>query len=341
MTIEIYRETIPSDVLSLAPRLRYGLSQQWIEGLRHGFGHPTFHLVSRDMLGCWNGYLPIQLVKGPIFGRFLVSMPYVNSAGVWCTSELVQTALLDRAISLADELDVRYLELRSESELPHPKLTFVRREKMHMRLKLPASIDELDKSFKSKLRSQIKKASENDLSIRWGGQELLGDFYHVFAINMRDLGTPVFHIHLFRSILGEFNGQAEMCVVEKQGKAIATALLVHDDGITEVPSASSLRQFNSTGANMWMYNQLLQRAIARGSHTFDFGRSSEGSGTYKFKSQWNAKPSPAIWQYYLRKGSADDMRPDSSGNHRLIQIWQKLPVWLTRWIGPTIVRGIP
>ena len=43
-----------------------------------------------------------------------------------------------------------------------------------------------------------------------------------------------------------------------------------------------------TNANMLMYWHLLQRTIQRGNRTFDFGRSSESSGTYRFKRQWGA-----------------------------------------------------
>ena len=57
--------------------------------------------------------------------------------------------------------------------------------------------------------------------------------------------------------------------------------------------------------------------------------------------QWGAKPHPATWHYYVRDGDPNDMRPDSGGKKRLVEIWQKLPVWLTKIIGPPIVRGIP
>ena len=90
-----------------------------------------------------------------------------------------------------------------------------------------------------------------------------------------------------------------------------------------------------------MYWHLLCRAVERGQRTFDFGRSSEDSGTYRFKKQWGASPIPATWQYYVRHGEANQMRPDSGNYDRLIRIWQKLPVSVTRMVGPLIVRGIP
>ncbi len=321
------------------PRLR-GHHQAWIRAISAGLGHATYLLqTSRD--GSASGTLPLMLVKGPLFGRFLVSLPYLNTGGVWAVDHQSARTLVDAACDLADRLDVRYLELRHEVPVEHDRLNHRRTDKVHMRLRLPSTDEELDKSLKSKLRSQIKKAGEYGSTTHWGHDELLDDFYRIFAENMRDLGTPVFSKRLFREIVAHFAGQAEVCVMRQQGAPVAAAILVHTDGVTEVPSASSLRSANRTNVNMLMYRHLLSRAIVRGSHTFDFGRSSEGSGTYKFKAQWGALPQPAVWQYYIRKGNVESMRPDSEGNQRLIRTWQRLPVWVTRIIGPPIVRGIP
>lgn len=315
--------------------------QAWVNAISAGLGHPAYVLTHKAATGEVDGILPLVLVRSPWFGRFLVSLPYVNTGGVWAASPEVACELVSHACELADRKNVRYLELRHELPVEHSRLGASRTDKVHMRLKLPDSDEALERSFKSKLRSQIKKSQEHQLTIRWGRIELLEKFYHVFAINMRDLGTPVFSRRLFQEILRAFPESAELCVVEKGGQSVAAGLLVHRRGVTEVPSASSLRSYNFTNANMWMYRNLLARAIERGSHTFDFGRSSEGSGTYKFKAQWGAVPHPATWQYYVRKGSAEDMRPDAGGKKLLVRMWQKLPVPVSRLLGPSIVRGIP
>ncbi|QDV43201.1 FemAB family protein [Stieleria neptunia] len=312
----------------------------WISSLVDGLGHKAYLLRCVDGQEV-HGILPLVFVRGPIFGKFLVSLPYLNTGGVWASNDEVARQLIDAACDLADQLDVKYLELRHEQPAEHPKFNMVRTDKFHLRLPLPETDEALDKSFKSKLRSQVRKSGTYDSTVHFGGQELLAEFYDVFAHNMRDLGTPVFSKKLFSSILKHFDGDAELCVVRNEGKPIAGGLIVHSRGVTEVPSASSLREFNRTGANMLMYRHLLQRAIEKGSHTFDFGRSSEDAGTYKFKAQWGAKPHPATWQYYVRKGDPNQMRPDAGGKKRLVQAWQKLPVWLTKLIGPSIVRGIP
>jgi serine/alanine adding enzyme len=285
--------------------------------------------------------LPLALVKSPFFGRFLVSLPYVNSSGVVAQEAAISMQIVDAAVALADRLDVRYFELRQEREIVHPALTHKNESKVLMRLTLPGSADELWSGFKSKLRSQIRSGEKHDFAIGWGGLECLDAFYQVFSRNMRDLGTPVYSRRFFATILTQFSGRAELCIMRLKGQPVAGALLMHGDRVSEVPSASSLREFNATNANMVMYWHLLRRAVERGQHVFDFGRSTVDSNTYRFKKQWGAVPSPSIWQYYVRRGSIGDMRPDNAKFGLAIQAWRRLPVWLTRLIGPTIVRGIP
>ena len=315
-------------------------STRWLSALYEGLGHQPYLLRARCG-GVLAGALPLAFVRSTLFGRFLVSLPYVNSAGVSGSSEQVVTALISSAVGLADKLNVRYLELRQEREVAHSALTQRNDTKILMRLSLKGTSAELWDSFKSKLRSQIRTGEKNEFDVRFGGIELLADFYRVFSQNMRDLGTPVYSRGLFASILRAFGDEAELCVLRLKGAPVAAALLVHGLGTTEVPSASSLRAFNATSANMVMYWHLLRRATERGQKQFDFGRSTIDSNTYKFKAQWGAKPHPSVWQYYVRRGSIGEMRPGNAKFGMAIKVWQRLPVWLTRLVGPAIVRGIP
>lgn len=324
---------------------------RWLAVLKQGLGHEPRVLVHRDGQSRIDGYLPLALVASRLFGRFLVSLPYLNRGGVVAVDPAVAAALVDRAVELAAQTNVNYLELRHGRPLEHVQLPARRDEKFRMVLALPDSAETLWKGLDAKVRNQVRKGDKSDLAIRWGGRELLHDFYDVFAVNMRDLGTPVYSRGLFASILEQFGDQAELAVVDYQKRPVACAMLVHDQplcdgqprpgGSTQVPSASSLREFNQTNANMWMYHRLLLRSIERRCREFDFGRSSEGSGTYRFKKQWGAQPEPTVWQYHVRRGDIGAVRPDSPRYQRRIAVWQRLPVWITRLIGPPIVRGIP
>jgi len=308
--------------------------------LRRGLGCTPYCLEAlQDDQTC--GVLSLAFIKTMLFGRFLVSLPYLNSGGVVADNAAIAGRLIDRAVELADQLQVRYLELRHETAIEHPALGHRLTSKVHMRLALPNTADALMAAFPAKLRSQIRKGEKNGLTVAWGSEERLADFYAVFSRNMRDLGTPVYGKALFRAVVREFPGRAEFCVVSFGTQPVAAALLLHGQGVTEVPSASSLRRFNHTSANMLLYWRLLERAVQRGQAVFDFGRSSRDSSTYRFKEQWGASPESAEWQYYLRNGAVSDMRPDNPRYQRFIRLWQRLPVAVTRVIGPAIVRGIP
>jgi FemAB-related protein (PEP-CTERM system-associated) len=313
---------------------------RWLNVLEESFGHRVYMLEAIDGDRV-TGVLPLAFVHSFLFGRYLVSLPYLNSNGVLANDEATRQRLIDRAVQLADELRVRHLELRHEQAVEHPALTGRLMTKVHMRLQLPDFPGPLWEGFPAKVRNQVRKGEKSSLVVSWGGAELLPDFYDVFSRNMRDLGTPVYGKSLFANILRHFPSEAELCIVRAGEIPVASALLLHGKGVTEVPSASSLREYNSTCANMLMYWNLIDRAVQRGQSVFDFGRSTIDGNTFRFKKQWGAVPEPAVWQYYSRGGQANDLRPDNPRYQRLIRLWQRLPLRLTRWLGPMIVRGIP
>ena len=314
---------------------------EWANVFATAFRHrPYFLWVEQEKRIV--GVLPLMHISGPIFGSFLVSQPYLNTGGVLADSEQIETHLIGRAVELADILNVKHLELRHERRAAHERLNSVNTEKVHMRLELPATVDALWTGLKSKLRSQVKKPlNDESLSVQFGHLDQLNAFYSVFCRNMRDLGTPPFSKKLFREMLVQFGDAAEICSVIQNGQPIASGFLLHGPEVTLIPSASSLREFNHTACNMLMYWHCLKRSVERGQNAFDFGRSSHDSGTFKFKQQWGSEEYPAVWQYYSRKGDISDARPNSGKFDKVIAVWQKLPVWLTKIVGPEIVRGIP
>jgi FemAB-related protein (PEP-CTERM system-associated) len=312
----------------------------WLIALHHGLGHAPYCLEAQ-VDGKTRGLLPLCLVRSWLFGRFLVGLPYLNHGGVLADNVFATAALVRHAVELADQLAVRYLELRQRLNPVAPGLACGSGDKVTLDLALPNSTETLWRQLGSKVRNQIRKGMKNGLTIEWGRFDLLPDFYAIFCRNMRDLGTPVFGRQLFHSVLEQFPDRAELAIARIEGRAAATALVLHGWGITEVPSASVLRAYRSSNANMFLYWHVLERAVQRGQNHFDFGRSSQDSTTYRFKKQWGARAEKADWLYYLRKGDIGDMRRENPRYQPWIRLWQHLPLALTRLLGPPIVRGIP
>lgn len=313
----------------------------WREVIERSFGHKTFYLMSVREGGEIDGILPIVQLKSVIFGNFMVSMPYFNYGGICADNAGAHEALLKEAVRLAFEVGASHMELRHSS--PEENGLHVKKAKVSMRLQLPANPEELWKSLQSKLRSQIRRPEKEGMYARFGRQGELDAFYKVFSTNMRDLGTPVYSRRFFERILDAFPDAVRICTVyTKSGEPAASGFLVRFRDTLEIPWASSLRDFNRFSPNSLLYWSVLKFACESGCGVFDFGRSSPVESTYKFKEQWGAYPRQLYWYYWLKNGDVlPEFNPKNPKYGMAIKIWKKLPLGLTRLIGPKIVKNLP
>jgi serine/alanine adding enzyme len=294
-------------------------------------------LEGRDGL---NGALPLVYLKSRLFGKSLVSMPYFNYGGLLADDETAASHLLTASLKLQNEVNADYVELR-QSE-PAPGAWPFKSHKVIMLLPLPSDPEALWGSFKTKLRTRVRRAEKEGFTVHWGKENLLDDYYSVFAENMRDLGTPVYPKDFFRAILRAFPDNAHVIAVRSGQQCVAAGFLLSHRDKMEVPWASSLRRFNHLSPNMFLYWQMLKQSCLMGFRFFDFGRSTRDSGTYAFKEQWGAAPHPTYWIYPGK--NADDL-PDHSPQNAKYQwatrVWKKLPLPITNLCGPWIVKNIP
>jgi FemAB-related protein (PEP-CTERM system-associated) len=267
----------------------------------------------------------------------LTSVPFHNYGGVVADDETAAGKLLDSATEIAREHRCRHVELRHVSR-QFPQLP-AREHKVTMLLPLgPGMWERLDR----KVRNQIRKAQKSGLTVERGGSELLGDFYKVFARNMRDLGTPVYPRRLFEEVLDAFPDRASLHVIHLQGQPVAAGLVYRTRTRVEVPSASSIRDFNNLCPNVLLYWSVIETAVAEGCQLLDFGRSTPNDGTYKFKSQWGAEPHALHWEYVLAPGKTfPHVSPANPKFSLAIELWKRMPIPIANRIGPRIVRAIP
>lgn len=312
----------------------------WRRVIEGSFGHRCHYLTARNGSGAVEGILPLVEMRSRMFGRFLISLPFFNYGGILCDHRETGEALLTEARRLQRELGAEYIELRHIRQWAEDIPT--KRHKVAMLLDLPGDREAAWQGFNAKLRNQIRKAERNGLTAEVGGSGLLEDFYTVFAHNMRDLGTPVYSPGFFRDILEAFPDRTEIIAVHLEKKPVAAGLLSRFRDTIEIPWASSIRQYNSLCPNNMLYWTALQLAMSYGCRRFDFGRSTPGEGTYNFKKQWGARPVQLNWQYLLPAGAAmPELNTKNPRYDLAIKLWRKLPVPVTRLLGPRIVRNIP
>lgn len=310
----------------------------WQIIIRKSFGHHCQYLVAIDDKGEWQGVLPLVHMRSMLFGNFLVSVPF-NYGGLLCKGDEPVGFLLDEAERLRHACRATYVELRNKTYRLEGLPTS--QHKVTMILDLAEHIDDQWKAFNPKLRNQIRKAEKSDLRAAIGHLDLLNEFYKVFARNMRDLGTPVYAKSFFRNVLETFPDTTRIIAVYYEKQIIAAGIASWFKDTMEMPWASSIRDYKTLCPNNLLYWEAIRFAIQNGFHKFDFGRSIPHEGTYNFKKQWGALPIPLYWQYLMDKGSKiPELNSSNPKYQAAIRIWKKLPIPITKMLGPLIVRNI-
>ncbi len=308
--------------------------------IENTYGHSAKYLCALDDKNSVVGVLPLVQLNSHLFGNFLVAMPYFNYGGVLADNRETALKLIAQADQWRQKVNARHLELRfcQDNDLGLPQKT----DKVGFWLPLPDNINDLWDSFQPKVRAQIRRGQREMTELSIGGPELLDEFYRVFSVNMRDLGTPVYGKDFFSNLLQALKGKAWLVVARIDGRAVGCAFLAGYHGRMEIPWASTLRRYNHTSINMSMYWKILEYAVQQGFDVFDFGRCSHDAGTYRFKQQWGAQPLKLYWDYVLPEGDRlPALNPDNPKFRLMIAVWQRMPVWLTNLLGPHIVKGLP
>jgi len=97
---------------------------------------------------------------------------------------------------------------------------------------------------------------------------------------------------------------------------------------------------------MLLYWSLLKYSTDHGFTQFDFGRSSIGEGTYRFKQQWGARPVPLDWKYFQNNTDSDTNKARNKKlNKSLIRrfleiVWCKMPLQVANLLGSKIRKYI-
>ncbi|HEY0674225.1 MAG TPA: FemAB family XrtA/PEP-CTERM system-associated protein [Longimicrobiales bacterium] len=308
----------------------------WRQVMEQVFRHRPYYLSVRNEQGRLAGLLPLVHVRSRLLGNYLMSVPFLNYGGP-LGSDVARAALCAEATALADRLNVDLLELRSRRTAP-PGLLCASR-KITTVLPLPETSEELwEKGFRSKLRSQIRRPIKDGMEVHFGAAEI-DPFYQIFACNMRDLGTPVLPRRWFAAINDAFPEQVIYAVVYFEGRPVAAGCGFHWRDEFEITWASSLREHASRSPNMLLYWSLMQECIRRGATKFNFGRSTPGASTHRFKQQWGGEDFALPWGIWGKKTAPPT--PDSAKFALARAVWSRLPLPLANRVGPVIARQLP
>lgn len=308
--------------------------------VRRASGHAVHYLVARRG-GEVRGVLPLAHVKSVLFGNRMVSHSYRNYGGPLAADADAERALFERAVEIARERRCDSIEFRNVKPLPFEGLV-PRTGKVCMELPLPEDPEVLWKALDFKMRNHVRKGQKSGVTPVNGGLELLDEFYGVYTHRLRELGTPCYGRGVMAAMLETFPEEARLFVVRLNGEPVGGGITTFFNGRAEIPYAATLTKVNKLAANNLLYWSILEHFCRAGARVFDFGRCTIGAGTYQFKKQWGGTPVELNYQYWVRPGHTLTVAsPDDPEYRNKVEIWKRLPLWLTRIAGPVISRGLP
>ncbi len=321
-------------VTSRQDSLPYHLFEwKWI--IENTYGHKPIYLIAINN-GKTYGVLPLFYIRWPfpVFPKKIVSLPFLDAAGILAQDEEIAGLLLNKAFSIASSLK-SLLEIRQTEPISISKSSLnLVNKRVCLVLELPDSSQQLMRSFKSKLRSQIKRSIREGCKTIVGGSELINEFYKIFSINMRDLGSPVHSRKFFINVFRYLSHIGRIFLVYYKNIPVACSLILTYKETIFNPWASFLRKYKRFAPNMLLYWKMIEYGCNEGFKYFDFGRSTIGSGTYKFKKQWGGEEYKLYWY------SSHITRNEREKFQFAENIWKILPISFTKVVGPFIRKFV-
>jgi FemAB-related protein (PEP-CTERM system-associated) len=321
----------------------------WKDAVEHVFGHRHHYLMAVDNERI-SGILPLFEMKSRLFGHALVSVPFGVEGGISADNEDSYLLLKSSAESLASLIGVDYLELRQPdihagghdgpNALNNPGWLS---KDLYVTFRRPifATVDENFNAIPRKQRRMIRQGEKYGLGSRTAGIEDLEKFYHIYAGNVRDLGSPVYPLSFFKTLMETF-GDSFILSVWKDSQMVAGVLTFVFKDVLMPYYGGSRRDYFQYAVNDFMYWELMKYGCDKGCRVFDFGRSKKDTGPYHFKRHWGFEPQSVNYHYYLvRAKSMPNVSPANPKYRLFINTWKRLPLSVTNWLGPKLVRGIP
>ncbi|MCP9452160.1 MAG: FemAB family PEP-CTERM system-associated protein [Nitrospira sp.] len=303
------------------------------------FGHQTFYLAAMED-GQIKGVFPLVYLKTRLFGKILCSLPFVNYGGPCTDDPSIDRLLIEEARSIVHQHGIKYLEIRGTRKVGGDLPTS--EHKVSVTILLDPNPDTLWNAFKTGHRNNIRRAYKRGLTVRSGGVELLETFYEILSISWLNLGTPLYQKDYFAQVLHTFPTAIKIFVLDHQGVPVSAAFNGHFRGVVEGMWLGALPKAREVEASYVLYWEMIKDACERGYHLYHLGRSTVDSGGEAFKKKWNAFSTQLYWQYVMRNGGPIPQLNVANPKFQLaINVWRRLPLPVTKVIGPLVAKGIP
>jgi len=295
---------------------------------------------------------PSFIVDSLLFGKRLISVPIMEYGGIMYSrfDREAFALLVEKVIEEGELEEVDYIELRSPSPAFIPILEkygfVVNNNYNYCTFIINLNVDEYElwKNLdKSSVKWGINKAEKEGIVIQ-SGRDLndIKAFYDIYLEVMKKHGSPPepfsYFVKIYDSLYPE-NLQFWFATIN--GEKIASSVyFLKDNDIYWAYSVSKKEHLKCNPNNLLLWH-VIKWGNKNGYENLIMGRTRKDSGVYHFKKRWGGKYVPLpVYCYLMKKHKLPELDPDNGMYKILTSIWSKLPMSLSRWIGPKIRAGI-
>jgi len=327
---------------SLEKKLSFAGLDSWLHLVHEMYKYKTYrYAVTENSQPL--AALGLVEINHPVFGHYLATAPFGSYGGLAFETPQARDLLLDEARRLAEDIKAEYVSIRFDEGASSPPDNWQQSPNYFTYLiDLPATPDELLKTFSSDHRNHVRKSLKKGHSIRFGHLDLLDDVYQALAKSMHELGSPYHSKNYLRKMAELLGNTLEFAVIyNAQGKISGGGVFIYQGDTIFNLHANILRHARSTYAGEFLYWSVIERAIQKGLKTFDLGRSLVGSGNEIFKVKWSPRKQLLAYWYWLAPGhELPSLNQKNPKFQLVIAIWKLMPAFIVRAIGPYLIRGL-
>jgi FemAB-related protein (PEP-CTERM system-associated) len=310
----------------------------WGRVIERATGHRTHYLMAMDG-GRVAGIYPLVILSTRLFGVMGSSLPFVGYGGMVSDGPEAEQALADEAARLAVAAGCRTIELRQRHPLKIDWPTTDR--KVATAISIEGGAEQVMARLHQNVRNKIRKAAKEGVTVL-AGPEGLSDFYAIYSRNLRDLGTPVISRRFFEAALEQLPDNLKVYRAVRNGKTIAAKIVAVDRRTCCFTWSASLREELVHAPVHAMNWRAIVDACEAGCAWVDMGRSTAGTSHQEFKKYWGGDSWTLPWAYQLLNGAElPGLHKEDRRFSLAIALWKRMPLGLSRLLGPPLARNLP
>lgn len=303
------------------------------------YGYPMFQLKEGKSI------FPIMLVKSPIFGNRMISMPFSDYGGPIIDNEKNAKKLADLAVDIAKSTKSDFIEIRSPNSTAakflHKSGFKKRTDYCTFILDLSKTENDLLSKMEKRTRNDLNKAKRQNLEIREiKDSEEINQFYKIYLANMKNLGSPPQPFnHFFDAFRRFYPNSIRVTICSFEQKPIAAMLMYLHKKKAHYAFGVSLPNYRTYRASDLLIWDAILWSKNKGVEELDFGRTRFDSGVYFYKKGWGGKEIPMDYYYKFLRKRLDKRQEQQFG--WASKLWKLfVPRFIARLIGPWIIKQV-